>query len=132
MVVFMNVKLGNLIKSRKTFNELKNLKGLDSITAYRIAKNIQEIQKELSIFDEQSVNLLNKYCERDKDNKPVIKEGLVSIADCNKEIYKNELKLLFEEDVEIKIKKISLKSISNVGLTPAEILSLEYMLDVEE
>lgn len=128
----MNVKLGNLIKSRKTFNELKNLKGLDSITAYRIAKNIQEIQKELSIFDEQSVNLLNKYCERDKDNKPVIKEGLVSIADCNKEIYKNELKLLFEEDVEIKIKKISLKSISNVGLTPAEILSLEYMLDVEE
>ena len=128
----MNVKLGNLIKSRKTFNELKNLKGLDSITAYRIAKNIQEIQKELSIFDEQSVNLLNKYCERDKDNKPVIKDGLVSIADCNKEIYKNELKLLFEEDVEIKIKKISLKSISNVGLTPAEILSLEYMLDVEE
>lgn len=128
----MNVKLGNLIKSRKAFNELKNLKGLDSITAYRIAKNIQEIQKELSIFDEQSVNLLNKYCERDKDNKPVIKEGLVSIADCNKEIYKNELKLLFEEDVEIKIKKISLKSISNVGLTPAEILSLEYMLDVEE
>lgn len=128
----MNVKLGNLIKSRKTCNELKNLKGLDSITAYRIAKNIQEIQKELSIFDEQSVNLLNKYCERDKDNKPVIKEGLVSIADCNKEIYKNELKLLFEEDVEIKIKKISLKSISNVGLTPAEILSLEYMLDVEE
>ena len=128
----MNVKLGNLIKSRKTFNELKNLKGLDSITAYRIAKNIQEIQKELSIFDEQSVNLLNKYCERDKDNKPVIKEGLVSIADCNKEIYKNELKLLFEEDVEIKIKKISLKSISKVGLTPAEILSLEYMLDVEE
>ena len=128
----MNVKLGNLIKSRKTFNELKNLKGLDSITAYRIAKNIQEIQKELSIFDEQSVNLLNKYCERDKDNKPVIKDGLVYIADCNKEIYKNELKLLFEEDVEIKIKKISLKSISNVGLTPAEILSLEYMLDVEE
>ena len=128
----MNIKLGNLIKSRKTCNELKNLKGLDSITAYRIAKNIQEIQKELSIFDEQSVNLLNKYCERDKDNKPVIKEGLVSIADCNKEIYKNELKLLFEEDVEIKIKKISLKSISNVGLTPAEILSLEYMLDVEE
>lgn len=128
----MNIKLGNLIKSRKTCNELKNLKGLDSITAYRIAKNIQEIQKELSIFDEQNVNLLNKYCERDKDNKPVIKEGLVSIADCNKEIYKNELKLLFEEDVEIKIKKISLKSISNVGLTPAEILSLEYMLDVEE
>ena len=115
MVVFMNIKLGNLIKSRKTCNELKNLKGLDSITAYRIAKNIQEIQKELSIFDEQNVNLLNKYCERDKDNKPVIKEGLVSIADCNKEIYKNELKLLFEEDVEIKIKKISLKSISNVG-----------------
>lgn len=132
MVVFMNIKLGNLIKSRKTCNELKNLKGLDSITAYRIAKNIQEIQKELSIFDEQNVNLLNKYCERDDNNKPIVNDGFVSIPNSNKKDYEMELKALFEEDVELSIKKISLGSISNVGLTPAEILSLEYMLDVEE
>lgn len=128
----MNVKLGNLIKSRKAFNELKNLKGLDSITAYRIAKNIQEIQKELSIFDEQNVNLLNKYCERDANNKPIVNDGFVSIPNSNKKDYEMELKALFEEDVELSVKKISLGSISNVGLTPAEILSLEYMLDVEE
>lgn len=128
----MNIKLGNLIKSRKTCNELKNLKGLDSITAYRIAKNIQEIQKELSIFDEQNVNLLNKYCERDDNNKPIVNDGFVSIPNSNKKDYEMELKALFEEDVELSIKKISLGSISNVGLTPAEILSLEYMLDVEE
>lgn len=128
----MEIKLGKLIKGRKALNKIINAEGLEAITAYKIAKNSQEIFKELSLYDEQNANLLNKYCERDENNKPIINNGFVSISDLNKKDYETELKGLFKEEVEISIKKISLESISDVGLTPAEILSLEYMLDVDE
>ena len=124
------MKLGLLVKSRNALIKLYNSSILDAVVAYRISKNANAIFKELDLYDKQNCKLFNEYCKRDSDGNPVVKDGLIEISNIEK--YEDELRKLFKEDIEISIKKIPLKSISNVGLTPAEILSLEYMLDVEE
>ena len=43
-----------------------------------------------------------------------------------------ELESIFNEDVDISIKRISLESIMNAGLSPAQIGSIEYMLETED
>lgn len=124
------MKLGLLVKSRTALIKLYNSSILDAVVAYRISKNANAIFKELDLYDKQNCKLVNKYCNRDSNGKPVVKDGLIEISNIEK--YEDELRELFKENVEISINKIPLGSISNVGLTPAEILSLEYMLDVEE
>ena len=48
----MLIKLGLIVKSRNALIKLNNTEGLDSITAYRILKNSNAIDKELKIYDE--------------------------------------------------------------------------------
>lgn len=124
------MKLGTLVKSRKTLMMLYHTQGLDAVVAYRIAKNIRSIEKELVLFDEQNTNLINKYCNRDDAGKPLIKDGLISIKD--KENYEHELSLLFGEEINIEIKKINISFISLAGLSPAQLDSIGYMIESED
>ena len=127
----MEIKLGLLIKSRNALEKLNDTEGIDALTAYRISKNIKEIGKELSIYDEQHLKLLNTYCEKN-DGKPILENGMVKVIGENFKKYESELSKIFDENVEVSIKKISLESILNVGLSPAQIGSIEYMLETED
>ena len=71
----MLIKLGLLVKSRNALIKLNNTEGLDSITAYRILKNSNAIDKELKIYDEHQTKLVNKYCDKSEDGKPLVENG---------------------------------------------------------
>ena len=128
----MLIKLGLLVKSRNALIKLNNTEGLDSITAYRILKNSNAIDKELKIYDEHQTKLVNKYCDKSEDGKPLVENGGFKITGENYKKYVNELENIFNENVEISIKKISIESIINAGLSPAQIGSIEYMLETED
>lgn len=128
----MNIKLGLLVKSRNTLIKLNNTEGLDSLTAYRILKNTNAISKELAMYDEHQTKLVNKYCDKDEHGKPLIENGGFKVTGKNYEKYVEKLESIFNEDVEISIKQISIESIMNVGLSPAQIGSIEYMLETED
>ena len=128
----MLVKLGLLVKSRNALIKLNNTEGLDSITAYRILKNSNAIDKELKIYDEHQTKLVNKYCDKSEDGKPLVENGGFKVTGKNYEKYVEELESIFNEDVDISIKRISIESIMNAGLSPAQIGSIEYMLETED
>lgn len=128
----MLIKLGLLVKSRNALIKLNNTEGLDSITAYRILKNSNAIDKELKIYDEHQTKLVNKYCDKSEDGKPLVENGGFKITGENYEKYVEELESIFNEDVDISIKRISIESIMNAGLSPAQIGSIEYMLETED
>lgn len=127
----MLIKLGLIVKSRNALIKLNNTEGLDSITAYRILKNSNAIDKELKIYDEHQTKLVNKYCDKSEDEKPLVENGGFKITGENYKKYVNELENIFNENVEISIKKISIESIINAGLSPAQIGSIEYMIESE-
>ena len=89
------------------------------------------------VLDEEKTDYLSGYYKDTIVDYEDKSEGMVVEFDYNgkilsKKSYSGKNNEAFKENVEISINKIPLGSISNVGLTPAEILSLEYMLDVEE
>ena len=128
----MLIKLGLIVKSRNALIKLNNTEGLDSITAYRILKNSNAIDKELKIYDEHQTKLVNKYCDKSEDGKPWVENGGFKVTGKNYEKYVEELESIFNEDVDISIKRISIESIMNAGLSPAQIGSIEYMLETED
>lgn len=128
----MLIKLGLIVKSRNALIKLNNKEGLDSITAYRILKNSNAIDKELKIYDEHQTKLVNKYCDKSEDGKPLVENGGFKVTGKNYEKYVEELESIFNEDVDISIKRISIESIMNAGLSPAQIGSIEYMLETED
>lgn len=128
----MQLRLGLLVKSRKVLIKLNQTEGLDSVTAYRILKNSYAVDKELKFYDEQRAKLIHAYCERDLKGKPIIKDGCYTIKDKFKYIYEKEISNLFNENVEVQINKISIDSLSKVGLSPAQIGTIEFMLISEE
>lgn len=128
----MLIKLGLIVKSRNALIKLNNTEGLDSITAYRILKNSNAIDKELKIYDEHQTKLVNKYCDKSEDGKPLVENGGFKVTGENYEKYVEELESIFNEDVDISIKRISIESIMNAGLSPAQIGSIEYMLETED
>lgn len=127
----MNIKLGFLVKSTEALAKLNHTEGLDAITAYRIVRNISLIDSELSMYNMQQAKLVEKYCEKE-NGTPVIKDGSYSINKDNMDAYCKELEALFNEDIKISIKTIKLEAIEKAGLSPAQIHSIEYMLDLEE
>ena len=128
----MEIKLGLLVKSRNALMKLNNTEGLDSLTAYRILKNSNAISKELVMYDEHKTRLVNKYCDKDGQGKPLIENGTIKVTGENYKKYVEELEKIFNEEINISIKKISIESIMNVGLSPSQIGSIEYMLETED
>ncbi len=126
------MKLLQLINAERALGTLGNTKGLSSITAYRISKNIKAILEEIKTYNDTRTKMCEEYADKDKEGKPIIKDNKY-IMSTEKEIQLNEeLGKLLNEDVDIQIKKVSLVDINKAGLSPLELDSIEFMLDLEE
>lgn len=126
------MKLLQLINAERALGTLGNTKGLSSITAYRISKNIKSILEEIKTYNDTRTKMCEEYADKDKEGKPIIKDNKY-IMSTEKEIQLNEeLGKLLDEDVDIQIKKVTLADINKAGLSPLELDSIEFMLDFEE
>ena len=127
------MKLLDIINSQATLSELNNYKGLSSVTAYRIAKNIKLVNEELKVYNEQRIKLLEKLANKDEDDKPIINEenGMQEyvLTDENKVKLQEEIDKLLAEEVNIDIKKVSLEQLDRAGLSPAQLSTIEYMIE---
>jgi len=109
----MELKLGVLVHAinMKTFMYLNNTRGMKSVIAYRISKNIKEIKKEIDVYEEQRKKLCENYAEKDENGNAIIKNRKYDISKENIQMFNDELKKLEEETVDINIKKVSIEDI---------------------
>ena len=126
------MKLLQLINAEKALYRLGNTKGLSSITAYRISKNIKAISEELKTYNNTRTKLCEEYADKDKDGKPVIEDNKYHIPVESSIELNKQLEQLLNETVDIKIKKVSLEDIDEAGLSPLELDSIEFMLELME
>ena len=125
----MNIKLEKLVNCFDAMTVLHNQQGMDVVTAYRIMKNWDTVSHEIKCFDKQNMALCEKYGEKDKDGKIIVKDGKCEILKECREKYLEELKSLLEENVDISIKTITLSSLYGVGLSPAQLATIDFMLE---
>lgn len=125
------MKLKDILESKDTLSKLNNTKGMSSVVAYRIGKNIKLLDEELQTYRDVRRKLLEEACNKDENGKLIIDEKNHSYDIPKEKIDKvsEEIEKLEDEELDIKISKISLEDIAKVDLTPKEIISIEFMLE---
>lgn len=98
--------------------------------SYALAKNISKLEKELGIYNKEREKLIEKYSVKDENNKTVIDENnQIKIEDKYLEDWNKDLNELQDIEVEIDIHKFKLEELSGYNMTPAELISIEYMIE---
>lgn len=128
----MKLKLLQLLNAQEALKALGDTKGLSSVVAYRISKNIKAVNEELKNYDETYKRLCEERAKKDDEGKPIIKDNKYSLSDDDLKEITEELNKLVNEEIDIDIKKVKLESIDKAGLSPFQIELVEFMLDLEE
>lgn len=110
----------DFIPALKRLEEEKLPKGV----AFMIAKVVDELQKNFSIYEKLRMKLVNQYGKKDKEGKLVEKEGKVSLE--NIEGFNKEFEELLQIENEYNIEPISLPEV--IYITPKDIRALRPIL----
>ena len=69
----MKLELNTLLTAQQALGTLGNTRGLSSVVAYRISKNIKAITKEIEVYEESRIKLLEEHSYKD-DEKQLLTE----------------------------------------------------------
>jgi hypothetical protein len=115
--------------------KLGNHSGFNGTQAYHIGRIIDKALsfEKKCVFDENVIHL--KYAKKNEDGtvwRPEGKqEGFYEVAEENIEKHREEIKELMKEACEIEKDKIPLSDLDHTGLTPAQVVAIEAILNME-
>lgn len=125
------MKIKDVLECKETLIKLNTISGLPSVVAYRIGKNIKAIDTEMQEYDEVRVKLLKDVALKDENGEPIINKETNNYDIPQDQLQKiiQEIDNLQNEEISIDIKKVSIEDISQAGLSPKELMSIEFMLE---
>lgn len=131
------MKLLDIVNSIGSLNDLYVCKKLDVNIAYRIAKNYKIISEEYEQFEKSKLELINKYADKNEHGEFVIVKNDNGVSNYsmtreNEILFNQQIAVLLNEDVDVSIKKVTLKEIEHAGLSGADLMVLEYMIEFDE
>lgn len=124
----MKIKLGQLNPIIEGLNQLM-VEKLPIKVAYSISKVAKKIQEEAKTYEENRKVLLERYCDRDKEDKPIIENDHYVITD---KAFATELNELNEVTIDIEFKTISLNSLEGLVISPMTMYVLEMFIEEVE
>lgn len=122
------------ITNRELLNKIRVLestaeKQLGVKVSYIIAKNIKNINKELELFNEEKIKIINKYSEKDEQGNPKINNNNFILVKGKEDLVNKEYNELLDIEIEIDIKKFNINEIdSEAKFTPNELIELDFMI----
>lgn len=121
----------DILNSMEALNKLNNAHGMSSVVAFRIGKNIKAIEGEVKVFDDVRTKLLEESANKDENGEPIINKETNNYDIPQDQLQKiiQEIDNLQNEEISIDIKKVSIEDISQAGLSPKELMSIEFMLE---
>lgn len=124
----MKISLNDILKSRTALVILNNTK-FKSAVAYKIMKNLKTIAEEEKLYEKQRIKICKEFSNKDNEGNIVIVDGKYDIPEERKSEYLAEIEELKNVVVDIPITKITLEEIEGAMLSPAQLDSVEYMLE---
>lgn len=100
---------------------------LDIKTQFKLSKDVEELNKVISIYEGSRQKLITKYADKDKEGKEIIENGCYTFKNNNDEFNKdfNELN---DIDSEINIEALTLNELEGIKLNNAEFNSIKFMV----
>ena len=128
----MNLKVSDLLNATETLQKLAQ-KELKAKLALSIARVLKEAEREIQNFNEVRMNLIEKYGEKDENDKLITDEdGQCKIIPSNVDTFSKELNDLISTELEINAKKIKLEDLEDLDFTPTEMAVLDPFIEDEE
>lgn len=121
------------LRNRRLVNDVQTLwkisqKQLPVKISYAVAKNINKINSELKIYNKERQKLIDKYAKKDDKGNPVADErGQIKFLD--QKGWDKDIKTLLDIENEIDIHKFSINELNGFNISPAEMQTLDYMID---
>jgi hypothetical protein len=123
----MKTLISQIINAETGLNKIANT-SLPISQSIKIAKNIKELEVVYTEYNKQRRALIEKYGK--EIINPVTGETNLQVTNENTEVFLKELKAILDTEVELNIEPFNLND-SDVRLSPAEYLSLEFLLTNE-
>jgi hypothetical protein len=126
-----------ILTLREIFNAVPFLREISnkefpSSTAFKIARLIRELDKEIELFEIERTKIIYKNCEKDHNGNPVLLEnGNIKLLEHKIEDATTELNTLFKNQVEINAEKIPILAFNSIELTPEQAINLEAIVNFE-
>lgn len=120
----IKLTLGEVINAISPLEKISQFP-LNGANAFKIARLIRELNKEMETFEIQRKELIEKYCERDKDGSMLIEDNNIRIQSRFIEQYNNTLMSMLKSEIEINASPLSIDTLEMITLTPQEALNLE-------
>jgi antitoxin component YwqK of YwqJK toxin-antitoxin module len=122
----VTVKLGELRGIVESLNEIMKEK-LPVKTAYSFGKLARAVQKEIEVYEEGRLKLIDRYVKRGDDGKPVIINGNYDIGD--KEGFGKEFYELGSIEAQFDFKPVSLDALGDISVSPVAINGLDRFIE---
>lgn len=97
----------------------------NGVNAFKIARLIRELNKEVELFNQERRNLIEKYCERDESGEMVTEDGNIRLQESYIDNFNNTLQVMLESEIEINASPLKIDSLEDITLTPQQAMSLE-------
>jgi hypothetical protein len=123
----MKTLISQIVNAEAGLGKLANT-SLPISQSIKIAKNIKELEVVYTEYNKQRRALIEKYGK--EIINPVTGETNLQVTNENMEVFLKELKAILDTEVELNIEPFNLND-SDVRLSPAEYLSLEFLLTNE-
>ena len=125
----MRVSLNNIVNATDTFSKIMQQSFKGSL-AFKIARLVRELKKELDTFNEERRKLLDKYCVNDENGEfEILENGNIKLIPETVNEFNNELDILMNTEIEINADKLPMDSIDDFDITPQEMMTLEAFFE---
>lgn len=118
------------------FTTLKDLmdKNFSGSNAFKVARLMRELTKEMEVFDKSRMQVVEKYTLRDERGNPVVDEsGNIKIKPDQIIACNTEFSQLLNGEIELNASKLNESVLAEIGdITPAQAMALEPVIDFEE
>ena len=122
------MKLTNkqILESRVAIQKVLN-NDLSVRTQFKLNKNVAELNNIISIYEDSRQKIIEKYCDKDEEGKPIIENNCFTFRKKNEEFNKDFNDLNSIEN-EINIEKLTLDELEDVKLNNAEFNSIKFLI----
>lgn len=125
----IKVVLNDILNATETFKVIMQ-QSVKGSTAFKIARLVRELDKEMQTFNDERQKLFQKYAEKDENGELIVDENnLIKFPPENVQTINDELNALLETELEINADKLPLSAADQFELTPQDMMNIEMFFE---
>lgn len=124
----INVTMMDIVNSVPVFEQVVGQE-INGKLAFKVARLVRELDKELKLFHEERTKLIQHYAEKDENGEIKVDENSNamipddSIMECNQKIQE-----LLDTNIEVNADKIPMELLDKLSISPQQALYIESFL----